>query len=81
MQTPTIATSAEALERELRLLGFEDGPPSGLHPEILAIDLRVYRHSRCDACGHRGQIVRPMHRGRDYKLLLECPSCGAGVEG
>ena len=81
MQTPTIATSAEALERERRLLGFEDGAPAQMPPEILRIDLRVYRHSRCDACSHRGQIVRPMHRGHDYKLLLECPSCGAGSEG
>lgn len=80
MKITTLRHDSQDIEREWRALGFVDGAPAHVPPLMVRSDKRIYRHCRCQACGHRGQQVRPFHRGREYRLLLRCRSCGAGGE-
>jgi hypothetical protein len=68
------------LEKELSRRGWEDGAPPHLPAAALDIDLRTYRRMRCGGCGHRGHAVRPLRRGRDYRLLCTCRGCGRQTE-
>jgi hypothetical protein len=79
-RTPATATTAEALDREWRSLGFVAGAPPRVSPDGRAIDKRVCRHLKCAACRRRGLDYRPFRRGDDYRVLAACLHCGAGEE-
>jgi hypothetical protein len=68
------------LEHQWRYLGFADGAPPHIPAVLIAADVRSYRRLACPSCGHRGHTVKPMHRGRVYRLLCRCRKCGAGME-
>ena len=70
---------AEKLAAELRRIGFVEGPPSHIAPEVVDIDRRIYSRLKCGECGHRGHKVTPTHRGREYRLLCRCRKCGNDV--
>ncbi len=71
---------AENLAAELRRLGFVEGPPPHIAPEVVDIDRRVYSRLKCGACGHRGHQVTPMQSGSVYRLVCQCRKCGNEVE-
>jgi hypothetical protein len=54
-----------------------DGAPPGLDPEILALDMRLYKHARCPRCQRRTLGLRPQHRRRSgaYRILGTCRAC------
>jgi hypothetical protein len=72
--------TAEGIGAELRRIGFVEGPPSHIAPEIVDLDRRIYRNLCCGDCGHRGHKVTPMNRGSAYKLVRKCRKCGAETE-
>lgn len=81
IQSTTVTTATEhALVRELRTLGFVEGPPPHIAPALVSADVRIYRNLRCAECGHRGHKIQPMHRGREYRLLCSCRQCGNQCE-
>ena len=63
----------------MALLGFTDGAPH-IPPAFVQADVRIYRGMRCGFCRGRGHAVKPMHRGREYRLLCACRKCGSGME-
>jgi hypothetical protein len=74
----TLPATAADPERDLRLIGFLDGPPPRLAADAAA-DARAYRRYPCNACGRRRTAFRPFHRGAHYRALLVC-RCGHGEE-
>jgi len=79
-QTIISTPTAEAIERDLRAMGFTKGAPCHIPPHLVAGDVASYRRMRCAACGHGGHCVAPWHRGREYRLLATCRKCAAGIE-
>jgi hypothetical protein len=74
--------AAEGIGSELCRLGFTESAPSHISPALVAADVRIYRTllRAAPGCGHRGHKVTPMHRGREYRLVASCRSCGNAVE-
>jgi hypothetical protein len=70
----------QGIGAELRRLGFVNGPPAHIPAPIVDIDRRIYSRLKCGECGHRGHMVTPTHRGREYRLLCRCRKCGNEME-
>lgn len=74
-----IAPATSLLDR-LRREGYQAGAPSHLQDWALLIDVGTCRKLKCPGCHQRGMVFKPHHRGRSYKVVAECPRCGAGEE-
>jgi len=60
--------------------GWLPGAPPHVTRQARRIDRRVCKRARCEECGHEGLRFVPQHRGRRYRALAVCPSCGATAE-
>jgi hypothetical protein len=80
METTTSAAPVKDPARILALMGFKEGPPSGMSLATLEIDRRVYSVMRCTCCKGRGMAFTPYHRGEDYRALVTCRRCGHAEE-
>lgn len=76
---PEVPTAASILDR-LRRQGYQAGPPDHLQDWALLIDVGTCRKLKCPGCHQRGMVFKPHHRGRSYRVVAECPRCGAGQE-
>lgn len=76
----TLSTTTPDLIDELQADGFREGPPSHLRVELLLDDIASYSHLQCEQCGHGRHFVKPFHRGREYRLVCVCRSCGNATE-
>lgn len=79
--TTAACTAASVLASAWRRAGWTPGLPPTVSEATLAIDRNVYGHLTCPACKDRRQTVSPWRKGREYRLLVECPKCGRGEEG
>lgn len=72
--------SASTLKLFLRFAGYENAHEGNTDPKTLAIDRDVCKQMECGHCGKRGLVCCGFRRGRAYRVVAECESCGRGEE-
>jgi hypothetical protein len=60
--------------------GYDFGPPDGIDPEALAVDVQAAAQMPCEACGWTGGAFAPFHQGDEYRAFCVCCCCGAATE-
>ena len=80
VQQPILPAPVSDLVAHLRAEGFQAGTPDHLAEWARAIDEAIVRRAKCGSCGRRGLDYRPMHHGGQYRVVGECPQCGAAEQ-
>jgi hypothetical protein len=71
---------AEALAEEFMREGFMPGAPKCVPPEVVILDARIWRRSRCPVCRKPQRSFRPYFKDAHYRAVVRCRHCNHGEE-